>query len=277
MSLSTDLNGCVLIVDDDEHVLRSCRRLCDVLELPSLVAHSLTETRAILENWATQPCRYVLLDNRLMNESGLEIVQSLRELEPPPAVALVSAYLDSEVALSAFRLGAIPMAKPSSADDLRKLLMLLELSHGRVEFSEPGADHDEGAERDERSERDSAEFGMNALPIEFPPLVLSGKILVTPTGTYSFRRMEARLLARLMSLRGESASPQDLALAVLNRNDDGAVGSIYSHIANIRLRLGPCAPMLQTVAQQGYCINLSLLPIAADQAEDQTDGPQAVE
>ena len=213
--------------------VRAFERLFKRCGFTAVVATSLAEARTLFARWQEQPCAYAFVDNKLGDGFGVELLPDLRQLEPPPAVAVVSNWLTSELASLAFRGGAVPMAKPDDELTLRDLVALLDARHESTTHSErwSAAPPREGADQ----------------PLVFGPFTLFERDLGTPTGRHRLRRAERAILAFLAGRDGRPASPQQIASEALNRNDDGAVRSVYSHVTNLRAALGAYAALIETV------------------------------
>ncbi len=130
----------MLLVDDDE---AACRLLAEVLEREAYevtVAHSVGEARARLEDGG--PFDAVLTDLRMPGESGLELVQHLRDVAPDTVVLVLTAFGDATAAGEAIRAGAYDfISKPYELGTLRLLLSRAverrrQVSERRVEHSQ---------------------------------------------------------------------------------------------------------------------------------------------
>jgi DNA-binding response OmpR family regulator len=233
------------LVEDEIDAVRALDRLFRNCGFSTLVARSLQEARAIIANWQEQPCGYAFVDNKLGDGQGVDLLPDLRKLEPAPAVAVVSNWMTSELAAVAFRGGAVPMAKPDSEQTLRDLVALLDARRERTTQSERGS----GAAAPEPPRK----------PLVFGPFTLFERDLGTPTGRHRLRRAERAILAFLAEREGRPASPQQIASEALNRNDDGAVRSVYSHVTNLRAALGGYAALVETVpGAAGYRIAVEI-------------------
>ena len=232
------------MVEDEIDAVRALDRLFRNCGFSTLVAGSLGEARAFIAKWHEQPCAYAFIDNKLGDGQGVDLLPDLRKLEPPPAVAVVSNWMTSELAAAAFRGGAVPMAKPDSEQTLRDLVALLDARRERAAQSERAS----GAPSDGTQK-----------PLVFGPFTLFERDLGTPTGRHRLRRAERAILAFLAEREGRPASPQQIASEALNRNDDGAVRSVYSHVTNLRAALGAYAALVETVpGAAGYRVAVEI-------------------
>ncbi len=110
----------ILIVDRNASERQSTARLVESLGYQPLQTTSVAEALKQLEE---QDPDFVLLGFELEDSTGIEALDSIRELDPELGVIMLAPNLwDSRVA-EAMRKGAIAyLAKPFGADDLRELL-----------------------------------------------------------------------------------------------------------------------------------------------------------
>src|SRR5580765_7661349 len=92
----------VLLVDDEETLLSACRRTLG-RERKVFTANNPV---AALEVSANQPLDLAIIDLRLGEESGIELVEELRRSSPNIVIAMYSAYLSVVAAVAAVRAGA---------------------------------------------------------------------------------------------------------------------------------------------------------------------------
>jgi len=111
----------LLLVEDDD-VLRSClgtamqKRGFDVTPASS-VAEGL---RAVRSNAP----EYAVIDLRLQDGSGLDVVEALEQQRPDARAIILTGYGNIPTAVAAARLGAIDfIAKPATADEIIDTLM----------------------------------------------------------------------------------------------------------------------------------------------------------
>jgi two-component system response regulator AlgR len=82
----------ILVVDDEPHARQRLRRLIGELEGGYRVVAEAAHGEEALVRCAEQPIDIVLLDIHMPGMSGLEVAAHLAQLDPPPAVILVTAY-----------------------------------------------------------------------------------------------------------------------------------------------------------------------------------------
>jgi two-component system response regulator RegA len=105
-----------LVIDDDltfaETLVRRLRRRGHEAELA-------TEADAALDHCRRLPPTRVILDLKLAETSGLQLLPQLRQLEPVPAVVVLTGYSSVATAVSAIKLGATHyLAKPAGLEEI---------------------------------------------------------------------------------------------------------------------------------------------------------------
>ena len=103
---------------------------------------------------------------------------------------------------------------------------------------------------------------LDAEPLVFGPFVLAGHSLKTPSGPRKLRHAESKLLAHLAKRRPGAVGMAELAKVVLGRDDEGGRRSVYSHITNLRLSLGPYAALVETEHKLGCRLALEVFAAA---------------
>ena len=108
----------ILVVDDNKPLARSWKRMLDRRGHRTDVACSLKQARARLS--VTPPPRYdvVLLDLVLGDGDGAALLPLLEQLDPPPAVGVVSSHYDSARAVELCGRCAAGIPKPVTGDTL---------------------------------------------------------------------------------------------------------------------------------------------------------------
>jgi len=110
----------LLIVDDDE---RLCQRLAQAMEKRGFAvrtAASVAEGLAALDE--TVPSHGVV-DLRLKDGSGLEVVKRLHEVKPTARAIILTGYGNIATAVAAVKLGAVDyLPKPADADQIEAAL-----------------------------------------------------------------------------------------------------------------------------------------------------------
>jgi two-component system response regulator AlgR len=90
----------ILLVDDEAPARERLRRLIEELDAGYVVVGEAANGEDALSAVRSTDADLVLLDQKMPGMSGLETASALAELDPPPAVVLVTAY--PEYALDAF-------------------------------------------------------------------------------------------------------------------------------------------------------------------------------
>ena len=110
----------ILVIDDDASLRRTLRTSLEVL------GHKATEARdgaQALELLGRRPFEMALLDLRLAQEQGLDLLPRLLAMAPGLHVVIVTAYATIETAVEAMRRGAFDyLPKPFTPDQLRAVL-----------------------------------------------------------------------------------------------------------------------------------------------------------
>jgi len=118
---AVDADTSLLVVDDDKPFLN---RFCRAMEtrgfhvrMAESVAEGMREIRA-------NPPAYAVIDMRLEDGNGLDVVQLLHELRPDSRVIVLTGYGNITTAVAAVKMGAVDyLSKPADADDIYAALM----------------------------------------------------------------------------------------------------------------------------------------------------------
>lgn len=111
----------LLLVDDDEPFVK---RLAKAMEkrgfLPD-TAQSVAEGRAKAQ---TNPPAYAVVDLRLEDGNGLDVIETLRERRPDCRIVVLTGYGAIATAVAAVKIGAIDyLSKPADANDVTNALL----------------------------------------------------------------------------------------------------------------------------------------------------------
>jgi two-component system, NtrC family, response regulator AlgB len=114
----------ILIVDDEKNIRRALTMALESMEhavtCASNSATALAEMRAASFD-------VVLLDLKLSQENGLDVLEEILRISPQTAVVMVTAYASIETAVEAMRRGAFDyLPKPCTPDQVRQLLERIE-------------------------------------------------------------------------------------------------------------------------------------------------------
>ena len=108
----------ILIVDDEEDMLEGLRRLFNQ-HLPELEVTAASRARQALRLVRQVPVDTVLLDIRMPEVDGFELLEALRKEDPWITVIMMTAYGSIEIAVEAMRLGAYDfITKPFTKEPL---------------------------------------------------------------------------------------------------------------------------------------------------------------
>jgi two-component system response regulator RegA len=111
----------LLLVDDDEPFVK---RLAKAMEkrgfLPD-TAQSVAEGRAKAQ---ARPPAYAVVDLRLEDGNGLDVIETLRERRPDCRIVVLTGYGAIATAVAAVKIGAIDyLSKPADANDVTNALL----------------------------------------------------------------------------------------------------------------------------------------------------------
>ncbi|HEX6110835.1 MAG TPA: ActR/PrrA/RegA family redox response regulator transcription factor [Geminicoccaceae bacterium] len=111
----------LLLVDDDAPLRRSMARALERRGFQVLPAEGVVEARALAREHRPD---FAVLDMRLTEGSGLDLVRTLRELRPETRIVIVTGYGNIATAVAAIKAGAVDyLAKPVDADDVANALL----------------------------------------------------------------------------------------------------------------------------------------------------------
>ncbi len=106
----------LLLVDDDAPFLRRLARAMEArgfqVEIAETVAEGLAKARSLAP-------RYAVVDMRLGDGNGLDVIEAIRERRPDTRMVILTGYGNIATAVTAVKLGAIDyLAKPADADEV---------------------------------------------------------------------------------------------------------------------------------------------------------------
>ena len=118
---SQDVEQTLLVVDDDKPFLHRIGRAMESRGFTVSLAESVAEGLAHIRK---QPPDYAVVDMRLEDGSGLDVIAVLKEVHPETRAIVLTGYGNIATAVTAVKMGAIDyLSKPADADDVYSALM----------------------------------------------------------------------------------------------------------------------------------------------------------
>jgi DNA-binding NtrC family response regulator len=116
----SDLNRQILVVDDEAAVRSG---IAQVLSRQNLVVTTAADATQALEHLAHQPFVIVLLDIKLPDMDGVEVLKTLRQDFPETEVIMITGYPTIQGAVECIKLGALDyLVKPFRIDELEAVV-----------------------------------------------------------------------------------------------------------------------------------------------------------
>ncbi len=111
----------LLLVDDDEPFLRRLNRAMEKRGFKPEMAGSVAAGKAIA---TARPPAFAVVDLRLEDGNGLDVVEVLRERRPDCRVVVLTGYGAIATAVAAVKIGATDyLSKPADANDITNALL----------------------------------------------------------------------------------------------------------------------------------------------------------
>lgn len=111
----------LLLVDDDEPFLRRLARAMERRGFEPEMADSVAAGKAIA---TARPPAYAVVDLRLGDGNGLDVVETLREKRPDSRIVVLTGYGAIATAVAAVKIGATDyLSKPADANDVTAALL----------------------------------------------------------------------------------------------------------------------------------------------------------
>ena len=134
----------VLIVEDDDSLRESLEMY---LQERGLTVYTAADGENGLKLWRRHSPQVIILDIKLPDASGLELLPVITEADPEVKVVMITAFHDMETTIEAMRLGAYDyIRKPLKADELAEVLdqalhiAAMARSHSQVVDTSQGVD-----------------------------------------------------------------------------------------------------------------------------------------
>ena len=114
----------LLLLDDDEPFLRRLERAMEKRGFDVEAAGSVAAGNAIA---TARPPAYAVVDLRLEDGNGLDVVETLREKRPDARIVVLTGYGAIATAVAAVKMGATDyLSKPADANDITSALLAEE-------------------------------------------------------------------------------------------------------------------------------------------------------
>ncbi len=111
----------LLLVDDDEVFLKRLARAMERRGFDTRTATSVTAGKAMA---VSEPPAYAVIDLRLEDGNGLDVVEALRERRPDARIVVLTGYGAIATAVAAVKIGATDyLSKPADADEVVNALL----------------------------------------------------------------------------------------------------------------------------------------------------------
>lgn len=112
----------LLLVDDDEAFVKRLAKAMEKRGFLPETAGSVSEGRAIA---VTRPPAFAVVDLRLEDGNGLDVVEALRERRPDCRIVVLTGYGAIATAVAAVKIGATDyLSKPADANDITNALLI---------------------------------------------------------------------------------------------------------------------------------------------------------
>ena len=106
----------LLLVDDDDTFCQVLGRAIDRRGYEVLIAQNLAQATKLAEQYEPE---YAVVDLRIGQESGLELVKRLKELDENTRIVMLTGYASIATAVEAIKLGAQHyLTKPADTDEI---------------------------------------------------------------------------------------------------------------------------------------------------------------
>lgn len=111
----------LLLVDDDEPFVKRLARAMEKRGFVPETAESVAMGKAIAQS---RPPAYAVVDLRLEDGNGLDVVEALRERRPDCRIVVLTGYGAIATAVAAVKVGATDyLSKPADANDITNALL----------------------------------------------------------------------------------------------------------------------------------------------------------
>jgi two-component system response regulator RegA len=116
-----DSERTLLLVDDDAPL---CQRLARAMERRSFIVTTADSVATGIAAASEHPPAFAVVDLRLADGSGLEIVKAIRKARPGARIVMLTGYGNIATAVAAVKAGALDyLTKPADADAVERALL----------------------------------------------------------------------------------------------------------------------------------------------------------
>jgi two-component system response regulator RegA len=121
LKLEIGADATLLLVDDDEPFLKRLARAMEKRGFSVETAETVAMGKAIAQS---RPPAFAVVDLRLEDGNGLEVVEVLREKRPDCRIVVLTGYGAIATAVAAVKIGAIDyLSKPADANEVTNALL----------------------------------------------------------------------------------------------------------------------------------------------------------
>ena len=111
----------LLVLDDDGPFRNRLARAMEKRGFEPIMAESVAEG---MQACRSKPPAYAVVDLRLEDGNGLDVVEALRDARPDARIVVLTGYGAIATAVAAVKIGAIDyLSKPADANDVEKALL----------------------------------------------------------------------------------------------------------------------------------------------------------
>jgi two-component system response regulator RegA len=138
MTQTLEADRSLLIVDDDKPFLA---RLARAMETRGYVVTACESVSAGLSVVAQKPPAFAVIDMRLLDGNGLDVISELKRIRPDARGIVLTGYGNIATAVTAVKMGAFDyLAKPADADEIDAALRAIPGSKPEVPDNPMSAD-----------------------------------------------------------------------------------------------------------------------------------------
>jgi two-component system, NtrC family, response regulator AlgB len=212
----------VLVVDDEKNIRQTMATAVESMNHEVMTAATSEE---VLRQMEVNAFQVVLLDLKLQQESGLDLLGAILRRDPNVSVVMVTAYASIETAVEAMRRGAYDfLAKPCTPDQVRQVLNRIartrELENRVVEL-------------ESRLQAESAEFDLESeAPIMQKALAVANKAAVSEATVLLLGESGTgkSVLARAMHERSRRAGAAFITVSCPSLSRDLLESELFGHV-----------------------------------------------